>query len=294
MMATRKEQLMPDTKTTAALLPKAAKVKKRTSAKPADASKRRSLRLAEKPRKYPVRRYKNGLLNLEETPERLVEIVKRNTIDSPLLRLPPELRNKIWAFTMSRQFVIVDPALESGEVIKKNCVGAVSVQSKSMDSSGGLAGHYQTKGLSSTFHLPKVSRQVYSETATLAYSTSTFIIGWSILNYNDWAKRLLPAQRNAIEVIEAKASVVAALVESPSYSKKTMIIQCFPNLKRFTITQKAFQEVKRYSVMYNPSITLTNEEYEVRIETRLKESAGADVDIVFEGNAMASGNSATA
>lgn len=71
-MASRKERNVRDTTDPAALQAKPARVAKPKATATANDTKRRSTRLATKPRKYSVRRHKNGLLNLERTPEYLI------------------------------------------------------------------------------------------------------------------------------------------------------------------------------------------------------------------------------
>jgi hypothetical protein len=73
-MAPRKASSTANASASSTLHAKAARVTKPKPTTVADETKRRSTRLAMKPRKYPVRRHKNGLLNLERTPEHLIAV----------------------------------------------------------------------------------------------------------------------------------------------------------------------------------------------------------------------------
>ncbi len=59
-----------------------------------------------------------------------------------------------------------------------------------------LFGVLSRKKLPNIFRLPQVCRQIYAETAILSYALNTFIIDGAY-----WVKRLVPAQRNAINAI---------------------------------------------------------------------------------------------
>jgi hypothetical protein len=73
-MAAKKKQLVPEATTAAPLRAKAPRITKPKATSTVDGDVRRSSRLAVKSATQPVRRYKNGLLNLERTPSHLVHM----------------------------------------------------------------------------------------------------------------------------------------------------------------------------------------------------------------------------
>ncbi|KAI4644823.1 uncharacterized protein J4E79_010958 [Alternaria viburni] len=77
-------------------------------------------------------------------------ISERNAAASPLLRLPPELRNSIFAYALYHERFVLDPPDSSGYVVKS-----------------------RDKNLLSLLY---VCRQIYSETAYLPYKLNSFEI----------------------------------------------------------------------------------------------------------------------
>ena len=104
---------------------------------------------------------------------------QRNANKSQLLRLPGEIRNKIWQFATSGYYVY-GPYYEDGW-------GACSYSTQKFERD------------ISAFQLPQVCRQIYTETATLPYTTNTFILlySWG----KAWTDAMIPAYREAITSI---------------------------------------------------------------------------------------------
>jgi hypothetical protein len=111
------------------------------------------------------------------------------------LRLPPEIRNKIWAFAVQVDLVFNWQAskprndLPFGFAVAYKTSGVIDNSNR------------QTKQ-PSAFHLPEVCRQIYAEVGTLAYSTNTFLSEFYSPLSMHWVKRLIPAQRDAITSVE--------------------------------------------------------------------------------------------
>jgi hypothetical protein len=99
--------------------------------------------------------------------------------------LPPEIRSNIWTFAVKVDLVYI------------KCAKAYPLRPK---------GHAVTdathKRQLSAFHLLQVCRQVYTETATLAYSTNTFLIGLHPDGPLSWIRALSLVQREAITRVE--------------------------------------------------------------------------------------------
>ncbi|KAJ8110973.1 hypothetical protein OPT61_g6315 [Boeremia exigua] len=113
----------------------------------------------------PFKLYKNRLLNLETTPPRLVAIVKLNTAASQLLRLPSEIRNLIWQYALSNELVRFRSGHQKGGAVRYSYSGVSHRARNLCDTIEEL----QPEKISSAFHLPEVCRQIYTETALLAY-----------------------------------------------------------------------------------------------------------------------------
>ncbi|KAL1604039.1 hypothetical protein SLS60_005631 [Paraconiothyrium brasiliense] len=127
----------------------------------------------------------NGLLDLSKTPDHLIPIAQRNAIQSPLLRLPAEIRSKIFQYaTGGGHFLIAMP--HEGNITDLRRSGV---------------------------YLPQVSRQIYSETATLIFENNTFaldvdrmLISWVPYRSEQllplFINALIPAQRASIRELE--------------------------------------------------------------------------------------------
>jgi hypothetical protein len=111
---------------------------------------------------------------------------QRNAIESPLLRLPPEVRNVIWTFAVGVDLVFIRQ--KSKRPLRAKGYGvAFDGQIRRFEDDRQLA----------AFHLPEVCRQIYAETATLAYSTNTFLPCGA-----EWIRALSLTQRRAISRVE--------------------------------------------------------------------------------------------
>ena len=87
----------------------------------------------------------------------------------------------------------------------------------------------------SAFHLPEVCRQIYTETATLAYHGTIFYFPKRekvSKEINKWSRGLLPAQRNAITDIAVKGSGIADYFRCKSSSP---LLDSLPGLERVHI-----------------------------------------------------------
>ena len=98
---------------------------------------------------------------------------QRNARDSPLLRLPAEIRNMIFRYAVGGNEIHVQRAF------------VYRTSKKWRDNSNsywhGRATHLGDRRLKAlaqgtAFHFPEVCRQIYAETATLAYAINTFIL----------------------------------------------------------------------------------------------------------------------
>ncbi|KAH6638235.1 hypothetical protein C7974DRAFT_451532 [Boeremia exigua] len=99
-------------------------------------------------------KYKNGLLNV--TPKGGEMNIVKNNQDTPLLRLPPEIRNRIWEHTLGRSSF-------RAQVSKQGRKNVATMVSLSDEPGVGVA-------------LLRSCRQIYSEAAMMPICLNTFVI----------------------------------------------------------------------------------------------------------------------
>ncbi|KAH7076405.1 hypothetical protein BKA63DRAFT_602209 [Paraphoma chrysanthemicola] len=139
-------------------------------------------------RRPPTRRqrYKcnKGLVSMK-IPKDLEHSTVANAVNSPLLRLPREIRHTIFSYAMHAE---------------SDWVGLYHNRCDRVSRSGTStrARRYDIEDLS--VPLPRVSRQIYSETATVLYSENCFAFKYQFAMFKWLSKRLL-AQREAIRWI---------------------------------------------------------------------------------------------
>ncbi|KAF2253549.1 hypothetical protein BU26DRAFT_387494, partial [Trematosphaeria pertusa] len=133
--------------------------------------------------KYPkVRRHKNGLLDVTRKTGKYLQIAKRNQQESPLLQLPPEIRNRIYEYVLGGRTV---------HITKKPYRPA---EGKLLSVSGNEK-HFLS--------FLAVSRRLYAETAVLPYKLNTFSAhDPGVLR--EWLANLLPARRDAVASIRLR------------------------------------------------------------------------------------------
>ncbi|KAH7408110.1 hypothetical protein DE146DRAFT_362550 [Phaeosphaeria sp. MPI-PUGE-AT-0046c] len=252
-MAPRKRHTTRDSGTAKALNPKPARVAKKTAAA---APLRRSARVADQPPK-------DGLLNLRKTPEHLVAIAKRNSVASPLLRLPPELRNKIWRFAIG------------GEYIEMPVTQRLLNEPKRKD---------RTAEKLAVFRIPSVSRQVYAETATMPYSANTFCLSANInMMLKNWPVFLIPAYRNAIVSIALRYIDFIMLRDlQDSHGKEGKLLPThLPKLQTIEIDAvDAMDLAWGLEYLEHGMLEVPQDECEALVIARLKENYGEHLQIV--------------
>lgn len=170
-----------------------------------------------------------GLLNTQESvtsDDRQKPIMERNRAASPLLRLPPEVRNRIYEFVLGGHRIIVDYTPHDHEYTTQveythNEHGAKKrIETRRLRNhfGGGLKHRIvddkRDRG-STTLHLGllRVCRQVYEEAALLPYVLNSFVF------CNQWVMKkcmwnLRPAQKLALGKLE--------VLEEPSDDEKAV------------------------------------------------------------------------
>ena len=177
--------------------------------------------------------------------------VTRNATESPLLRLPPEIRNIIWYLTLTYELVKLPSIIGTiGGAIRYRHDRNVDVPNfDRLDDNA-----RQCEITSSAFRLPEVCRQVYSETNLMAYSRSTFTFDFCSLRHCHDLKDLKPVQKRAITSIELdplafkwytafnnRFNKIDLLGSHYKPLKRKML---FPNLQRIIINKLALEVLK--------------------------------------------------
>lgn len=207
---------------------------------------------------------------------------QRNANESPLLRLPPEIRNRIWIFAMKVDRVQVWSTrcrLHGLNILSARKGGAIALDAhgepilKHKDNFGPICCPLRDL---SAFHLPEVCRQVYAETSTLAFSVNTFLLGRRAFSqkYN-WNKTLMLAQRDAITKVEFGHRDLYISLYSPH--PISLRSRGFRNLKDCYIP---LQTLKNFTQNW------VDRDWVAYISRRLKEVEGDDLVVTFEKEAI--------
>ncbi|KAH7076427.1 hypothetical protein BKA63DRAFT_282354 [Paraphoma chrysanthemicola] len=185
----------------------------------------------------PLQHLDNGLLDVKPYGE-FVAITNRNLEDSPLLRLPPEIRNRIFKYALCGHKL--RPFLSFEHFRTSELQGVVAANRK-------LA-----KG---RFELLLTSRQIYAETAALPYILTTFAFQRTY-HIHQWLSVLdrHPVQKKRLRYIK---TLQCASMPSDSVSEH----QChkaFP-LDRFCGLERV--ELLLYHRAYRREVSRINKTY---------------------------------
>jgi hypothetical protein len=140
------------------------------------------------------------------------------------------------------------------------------------------------------FHLPEVCRQLYAETAVLAYTLNTFIVDSHFLDYNTWASKLMPAQRNSIKYVVASQDFFSHHAsDQHTLSLKHRAHGPLRNLCHIRIRRDArnqFLGDRSVAYLSNQDLTQdqTQEQWKAWTVRKLKEIEGEEVEVEFEAD----------
>ncbi|KAF2118565.1 hypothetical protein BDV96DRAFT_643806 [Lophiotrema nucula] len=190
----------------------------------------------------------NDLLDASHTPDHLIATFRRNSTQSPLLRLPAELRNKIWEFATSGYQMQIESQDDSEHaksyrlrVYQRNTI------------SGAPAYH--------VFSLSAVCRQIYSEVGTLPYSLNEFMLCGTL---NSWLRDLLPGQVNAISTID---------IDEEAFKK-------FPGLRTVFVCD-GFKAAIACDIEEENLLGFTNRDTGKVVSAWVKQVEGEHVEVIF-------------
>jgi hypothetical protein len=148
----------------------------------------------------------------------------------------------------------------------------------------------------SAFLLPAVCRQIYIETATLAYSMNVFRANVDLFHFNNWAtSRLMLAQRDAVTAVEMDEELLRKHMFTKTgsfiHTRRTLHplrARAFRNLTHVHIslcTQKAVLKSFRKRHWSSDYDADTHVWFLTRCEKLLKKIEGPDLVVVFQTEA---------
>ncbi|KAH6638259.1 hypothetical protein C7974DRAFT_157487 [Boeremia exigua] len=169
----------------------------------------------------PARRLKNGLLDVTSKCGEHLEIVKMNS-EAPLLRLPAELRNRIWEYTLGGNiFDVVFVETYKGRYVEEKTF----VHSRTFKPN--------------TNALLQVCRQIYMETALIPFSHNAFRFQrWEAF---EWVRQLLPINQDSIREVHIEAYRAGCVLgrwyenSDDSSMPETFPLEVFPKVKRIVL-----------------------------------------------------------
>ncbi|CAN9355968.1 unnamed protein product [Alternaria alternata] len=129
-----------------------------------------------------VRFHENGLINVERKTGKYFKIARENQQDSPLLRLPPELRCLVFEYALGGNTYMIRYHRTS-KAVKNTTVAKHALA------------------------LLSVCRQIFAETALLPFSLNTFSVFHPVI-FNMWIKSFHPA---FAEVVTSLSSMLTSL-----------------------------------------------------------------------------------
>lgn len=104
----------------------------------------------------------------------------------------------------------------------------------------------------STFHLPRVCRQIYSETALLSYKANTFVLDHKYYPRSNLIFRLLAVQRREITTIQPTPNLLHSMVwyEPADLRKKKGLLKALPNVRTLVVSTRALRRVQQSVATY--------------------------------------------
>ncbi|KAK7178872.1 hypothetical protein PSPO01_15057 [Paraphaeosphaeria sporulosa] len=196
----------------------------------------------------------SGLLDvsvLEDVTD-IAELTHRNSTESPLLRVPPEIRNRIWKHAVGGLEIHITGV---GVLVSAQ----LSYGTRPIGSRGYLLKHPRV-----AFHMHQVSRQAYFEVAPFIYTLNTFSFDY-VGVMDRWIKNRAFGQMQFVTSINIPSQYHGLYIQGfrRTFRKK------FPNIKRIGICH--------YSVLVRRRMGETIEETKDRIVKQVHEREGDGV-----------------
>ncbi|USP77329.1 hypothetical protein yc1106_04603 [Curvularia clavata] len=168
---------------------------------------------------------KNGLLRTDVSARsELLQIAKRNSTESPLLRLPPELRNLIWEHVLGHHDIMIN----SGTWSSSRSEWLWSVQCTRSPLS--KTGHRCWEMIEHTFELPLVCRQTYVEASPMIYTLNRFEF-YQTRTFDHFIRNRVLGQRCLISCV----TVPVGYFQHYLQHRRRPFCSKFPNIERIRV-----------------------------------------------------------
>jgi hypothetical protein len=211
----------------------------------------------------------NGMLGLENTPKHLESIVQRNIVQSSFLRLPGEVRNKIWEYTLGGH-TIEFCEYKIPRITKRG------------------SNRLPRKRVVSVFDVPQICRQIYYETANMAFSLNKLVFtneNISPFAMKRWAAKvhLKAGQLNAVHTVQLRCNSPNSYYYFDVWKDNGTITSLFPSLRRIVINRLPPRSIHNF----NPDTVddwdlLPPWGWEARINEKIDKMRGDSIEIIFE------------
>jgi hypothetical protein len=197
--------------------------------------------------------------------------------NSPLLRLPAEIRNNIWAYACGGNKVMLPARWNT--TMKGGAVDLI----RTADGTLTTFSFHSTTRKPAAFHLPEVCRQIYAETALISYKTNTFVCTEVVVSRRHPMARLMAAHRRAIKSLELFPYECACIVHG-SDTALVSILRAWPNICRVIVTPEAMNWVRIWRNGQTTERADWNEEqWHAWVKDCLTRCKEGGFEVVFEG-----------
>ncbi|PSN69748.1 hypothetical protein BS50DRAFT_585269 [Corynespora cassiicola Philippines] len=163
-----------------------------------------------------IRLLGNEYLDTGVIPDNLISIVERNSIESPLLRLPGEIRNRIYDYILHNLAIIVRGS-------RKYNIQPERREYERVECKFSLNANFQ-----SAANLTQACRLLYAELSTLIYPNCTFQLEFI-------GKELF---QNFIDVIKARRSRIFRIIPTMKMLDQWLVCRGYPITKHYPNFQR--------------------------------------------------------
>ncbi|KAF2013418.1 hypothetical protein BU24DRAFT_464201 [Aaosphaeria arxii CBS 175.79] len=214
----------------------------------------------------PMKKRRNGMLDLRisiKSPR--FQISRENSLGSPLLRLPAEIRCKIYEYALGGYDISIVRRIAS---TSGNATDFLSFYDGVEIPRGSRSIEKPNIGLL------RVSRQIYVETALLPYVYNTFCFDLALGNstFTPWMKARRPAQRRAVHCIRLHYRHLVSIFAE----RRKPLRAFFPNLKYIDGTDYMVKYMVKYIAPASAS----------HLEARIRDAEGDDVRLILQPRAQ--------
>lgn len=213
--------------------------------------------------------------------------VKRNSVESPLLRIDKSIRMRIWKYAMGGHTI----EIRARKLQPSEDMLSVTSPLDAVSAYIGSVVHHGPKRTrpKTAFHLPEVCRQIYDETATLGYSSNHFSFIGEVSHkfgredgpdgaLEDWCHELLPAQVNAVTCIRPHWHDFQDYL---SKANMRSFKQLFPRLKYLRVPSRAVNCDAKWPSRGDPMRKHLRQQSKEKIAALIKDQEGDEVEAIL-------------